>query len=116
MEMETEIQMGRNGVSRDVVTKVKDELSSFLHFQFVILEEKSKHKWIMEGDRNSAFFHASIKARRIHNSMKLLLEDGSYTEEAKIIGNKAVTYFQNLFGDFSSNAEDIIEHKPLITT
>ncbi|CAM9000114.1 unnamed protein product [Rhodiola kirilowii] len=45
MEMETEIQMGPNGVSRDVVTK----------------------------------------ARRIHNSMKLLLEDGSYTEEAKII-------------------------------
>ncbi|KAL9688438.1 hypothetical protein QQ045_032859 [Rhodiola kirilowii] len=118
VEMENDIQLGRNGASRDAVTKVKEELSCFLRYQFAILEEKSKHKWIMEGGRNSAFFHASIKARRICNNMKLLMEDGTYSEDAKTIGTHAVTYFQRLFGGFSSNADEMVEDliQPLIST
>ncbi|KAL9680839.1 hypothetical protein QQ045_012619 [Rhodiola kirilowii] len=107
VEMENDIQLGRNDTSRDAVSKVKEELFCFLRYQSAILEAKSKHKWIMEGDRNSAFFHASIKARRIRNNMKLLMEDDSYSEDAKTIGAHAVNYFQRLFGGFSSNVAEM---------
>ncbi|KAL9681132.1 hypothetical protein QQ045_012913 [Rhodiola kirilowii] len=71
----------------------------------------------MEGDRNSAFFHASIKARRIRNNMKLLMEDDSYSEDAKTIGAHAVNYFQRLFGGFSSNVAEMVEDliQPIIS-
>ncbi|KAL9669524.1 hypothetical protein QQ045_007071 [Rhodiola kirilowii] len=91
LEMEDARQQGINNTTKDAVTKIKEELSLFLRYQYAILEEKSKHKWIMEGDRNSAFFHASIKARRVNNNMKLRMDDGTFSEDAKTIGNHAVT-------------------------
>ncbi|KAL9662278.1 hypothetical protein QQ045_027111 [Rhodiola kirilowii] len=107
MELDVQSEIGR--VSRTDLIAVKDELANFLRYQHAMLEEKSKMKWLTEGDRNLSFFHASIKARRMHNKMKLELEDGSHTEEADIIGNKAVTYFQDLFGSFPANSDPEVE-------
>ncbi|KAL9685919.1 hypothetical protein QQ045_023373 [Rhodiola kirilowii] len=104
-KMDLEIQSGIGRVSRSDLNASKDELANFLRYQHAMLEEKSKMKWLNEGDRNSSFFHASIKARRMHNKMKLELEDGSHTEDAAIIGNKAVTYFQELFGSFPMSSD-----------
>ncbi|KAL9659072.1 hypothetical protein QQ045_015588 [Rhodiola kirilowii] len=61
--------------------------------------------WLMEGDRNSSFFHASIKTRRTNNKMKLDLADGSSTDDPGVIGNKAVDYFRDLFGAFPPKHE-----------
>ncbi|XP_074288179.1 uncharacterized protein LOC141613345 [Silene latifolia] len=36
------------------------------------LQQKSKEKWMDEGDSNSAFFHASIKHRRMKNRVYLI--------------------------------------------
>ncbi|KAL9683096.1 hypothetical protein QQ045_014911 [Rhodiola kirilowii] len=92
-------------VPKAVLTQTKDEVSHLLRYQYAMLEEKSKINWITEGDRNSSFFHASIKARRAHNKMKLEMTDGSFSEEPDLIGNKAVDYFRDLFGTFPTNHE-----------
>ncbi|KAL9680391.1 hypothetical protein QQ045_018270 [Rhodiola kirilowii] len=100
--MEAEIQARVGSVTRTEINTCKAELSRFLRYQYSILEEKSKHKWMAEGDMNTSFFHGSIKARRVHNRMKLQMAHGTLTEEASVIGAKAVTYFKNLFGSFPS--------------
>ncbi|KAL9687628.1 hypothetical protein QQ045_032033 [Rhodiola kirilowii] len=56
--------------------------------------------WLREGNRNSKIFHAAIKARRIHNSVRLKLKDGSHTDDRDVIGNKAEQYFKALFSSF----------------
>ncbi|KAL9691065.1 hypothetical protein QQ045_011482 [Rhodiola kirilowii] len=85
----------------DLMEKIKVDLEDFLRFQFSILEEKTKYRWLEEGDRNTNFFHASLKARRLQNRFNLKLEDDTETEDAEIIGNKAAEYFKTLSGSFS---------------
>ncbi|KAL9659108.1 hypothetical protein QQ045_021151 [Rhodiola kirilowii] len=89
------------------VRKAKDDLSIFLRFQQLMLEEKSKAKWLVKGERNRKLFHASIKARRIQNRIRLLMADGTQTEDAESIGNEAVAYFQKLFYDFPNNTGNL---------
>ncbi|KAL9661853.1 hypothetical protein QQ045_026681 [Rhodiola kirilowii] len=107
-ELEIQIQNGRS-VSRVIVAEAKEELSNDLRYQYAMLEEKSKNKGIFEGDQNSTFFHASIKARRIQNRICLQLDDGMYTEDGDAIGNKFVSYFQNLFGSFPNTDDTRVE-------
>ncbi|KAL9660055.1 hypothetical protein QQ045_024865 [Rhodiola kirilowii] len=107
-QMEMNAQMRSEPVSRDEIHKVKSDLSYFLCYQYAILEEKSKHKGLLEGDQNLTVFHASIEAKRIQNRLRLHQEDGSYTKDADIIGNDSVRYFQNLFGDFPNTDTDMV--------
>ncbi|KAL9672810.1 hypothetical protein QQ045_029062 [Rhodiola kirilowii] len=65
-----------------------------------MLEEKAKITWLKEGDRNTQFFHASIRARRSQNAIKLELEDGSFTDYGDYVGQQAANYFNKLFGEF----------------
>ncbi|KAL9661984.1 hypothetical protein QQ045_026812 [Rhodiola kirilowii] len=104
-QMEKDMQTGNGEVPKGKLTEIKDELASFLRYQYAILEDKAKINWLVEGDRNSNLFHASIKARCTHNKLKLEMDDGSFSEEPDIIGNNAVNYFKDLFGTFPSNYE-----------
>ncbi|KAL9681329.1 hypothetical protein QQ045_013112 [Rhodiola kirilowii] len=79
-----------------------------------MLEEKAKISCLREGDRNSSFFHASIKARRAYNAISLKLDDGTCTNDGDIIAQQSAEYFKKLFGNFSHTEtlfrEDIIQH------
>jgi hypothetical protein len=46
-----------------------------LHYKESLLKQKSRMKWIKEGDSNSRFFHESIKSRRRRNQL-VALKDG----------------------------------------
>ncbi|CAM8936846.1 unnamed protein product [Rhodiola kirilowii] len=87
------------------ITEARQTLNNLLRFQLGMLEEKAKVSWYSDGDRNSSFFHASIKARRAQNTIKLKLEDGSITEDGDVIGLRAAHYFKDLFGDFSASGD-----------
>ncbi|KAG2290703.1 hypothetical protein Bca52824_050307 [Brassica carinata] len=60
--------------------------------------QKSKDKWLNGGDKNSRFFHNSVKASRQTNSIdKLLNSEGVevFSEAAK--GEVAIEFYSNLF-------------------
>ncbi|KAL9682734.1 hypothetical protein QQ045_014541 [Rhodiola kirilowii] len=76
----------QNGWSEEVNSNIKEvrlKLNDLLRFEFGMLEEKAKVSWLKEGDINSSFFHASIKARRAQNIIRLVMEDDS---EAIVMG------------------------------
>ncbi|KAL9675508.1 hypothetical protein QQ045_003710 [Rhodiola kirilowii] len=104
--LEGSLQQNWNQTSNSDLKEMRQHLTELLRIQNEMLEEKAKVKWLHEGDRNTGLFHASIKDRRAQNNIKLTLEDGSITEDAGIIGNKASSYFKDLFGMFP-DSEDI---------
>lgn len=46
-----------------------------------MLQQKARVKWVMEGDKNSSFFHSSVKQKRGRNCIKGLTVDGVWREE-----------------------------------
>lgn len=60
--------------------------------------QKSKDKWLVVGDNNTSFFHASVKASRQRNQLtKFIDENGSETSEIPQMGKIATDYFESLF-------------------
>lgn len=60
--------------------------------------QKSRDKWLTRGDKNSNFFHNSVKAARVKKSVdKLKNSEGVevFSEAAK--GDVAITFFTDLF-------------------
>ena len=54
--------------------------------------------WLKEGDKDSQFFHASVKCRRKRNRMlNIQREDGTWTSSEKEVGEEMACYYQQLF-------------------
>jgi hypothetical protein len=44
------------------------------------LKQKSRKKWVQEGDSNSKYFHESIKSRRRRNQLVALKDDEHWVQ------------------------------------
>ncbi|KAK1268119.1 hypothetical protein QJS04_geneDACA008275 [Acorus gramineus] len=75
----------------------KEEYLSMLRREESFFHQNSRQTWLMEGDRNSKFFYASIKARIAKNTLrKVQLDDGSISEDPSTIKSHAINYYRNL--------------------
>lgn len=54
---------------------IKKELAIAFREEEVYWRQKSREKWLSEGDQNTKFFHASVKNNRVKNSLHTLLDD-----------------------------------------
>jgi len=64
----------------------------------IFWKQKSRIYWLQEGDRNTTFFHNSVKARRLGNTLSsLVLADGTQISSCEGISRAAVNYFSDLF-------------------
>lgn len=59
-------------------------------------------KWLKDGDRNTTLFHTAAKVRRSLNNFRVTLKEGLVTNDREVMGNMAVSYFEDLLGQFSS--------------
>lgn len=64
-----------------------------------MLRQKSRQKWLSEGDANISFFHACIKARRARNQIVALLVDDSWVEEVAGVKCEIQNYFSKQFDE-----------------
>lgn len=62
-----------------------------------ILYQKSRDKWIREGDSNTKYFHNSINWRRRINSLRGLLDDGVWVEDPRLVKAKVKEFFEKKF-------------------
>ena len=62
-----------------------------------LLRQKSRAKWIKEGDSNSAYFHKVINFRRSSNAVHGILIDGAWVQQPNLVKNEAVNFFLERF-------------------
>ncbi|KAL4295562.1 hypothetical protein GQ457_12G025900 [Hibiscus cannabinus] len=87
--------------------KLRLELEEVMHQEESFWRQKACAKWIVEGDRNTSFFHASTMARRRSNFISGLKVDGNdWCDSQDVLRLAAVDFYQNLFqssGDSDNN-------------
>ncbi|XP_019447347.1 PREDICTED: uncharacterized protein LOC109350578 [Lupinus angustifolius] len=67
----------------------------FLKMKNSLLFQKSKSRWLKQGDANTKFFHASIRSRRSRNQIHDLSFDGHWCEDVHVITDRVMGYFIN---------------------
>ncbi|GKV26308.1 hypothetical protein SLEP1_g35639 [Rubroshorea leprosula] len=80
-----------------------DEMWDVLRKRELILKQKSRSKWVREGDANSRFFHRVANGRKAQNSIAGLMCDGGWIEDPDTVKNEAVKYFRSCFQGDSWN-------------
>ncbi|XP_057443779.1 uncharacterized protein LOC130735927 [Lotus japonicus] len=63
-----------------------------------LLCQKSRSKWVKEGDQNSKFFHSTINWRRKTNSVVGLLIDGHWEEDPDVVKSEVKRFFETYNG------------------
>lgn len=80
------------------IDKIKKELMLAYREEEMYWRQKSREKWLRLGDRNSKFFHFSVKAARVRNYLRKLkdhLGRDQWSDGAK--AEVAIQYFSELF-------------------
>jgi len=76
---------------------VKD-LEEWEHREEIFWKQKARVYWIQERDRNTSFFHKSVKAQRQGNFISSLRSpEGSIISSSSRISSEAVHFFSALF-------------------
>ena len=85
----------------------KEKIKLFLDASRIeedIARQKSRIQWLDGGDKNSKYFHNSIKQRRnMKRIISLIRPDGSITTDEVDAKNEAIRFYQGLLGTAASN-------------
>ncbi|CAA7023627.1 unnamed protein product [Microthlaspi erraticum] len=103
-----------DSMTNEEVFKLKWDVCSAFREEELYWKQKSRVTWLKEGDRNTKFFHTTIKLRKARNRItKLKRGDGSWAETEEDIERVATDYLQNLFT--SSHPTDFDEALRYVT-
>ncbi|XP_026399125.1 uncharacterized protein LOC113294975 [Papaver somniferum] len=77
--------------------------------QAILLKQKARNKWLMEGASNNSFFHTNIHTRRSSNMISELVDDnGNVLTDCDQIKDFAVSFFEaNILADDSQRMDAI---------
>jgi hypothetical protein len=105
-----------NGASGDLLNQEKlaqINLENVLHMEELFWSEKSKVKWHLEGDRNTAYFHRIAKIKNTTNHISSLMNGDVALNSSNEVSAHVVDHFSSLFtqaGSFVDNGlvEEVI--------
>jgi hypothetical protein len=75
------------------------DLEASLLQEEISWRQKSRVRWLKEGDKCTKFFHQVASANRRNNSIESLMVNGSPTSDPTSIGNHVVNYYKSLFSE-----------------
>ncbi|XP_071902886.1 uncharacterized protein [Coffea arabica] len=79
-------------------TELKHQLKEAYQEEEKFWSQKARLDWLREGDKNTKYFHALVKGRRIKNRIrKLQRENGSWAESEEKIVSEISGFFRELF-------------------
>jgi len=90
----------RWGISQDAVNREHllrfklERLEDQLH---IFWEQRAHNSWLLNGDRNTKFFHAFALERRRKNGIKSLVDDGGRVVEGDRLKTYIAVQYQELF-------------------
>nr|XP_027081023.1 uncharacterized protein LOC113703745 [Coffea arabica] len=88
---------------------LKRQLKEAYEEEEMFWSQKSRVQWLKEGDRNTHFFHSSVKGRRQRNKLhRLLRENGDWTNSEEEIGEEVVSHYKDLFCSKGTEQVDMV--------
>lgn len=103
-----EREQSRDFPSTRKMIDLKRNLCQSYREEEVFWNQKSQQKWLKVGDKNTKFFHASVKANRGKKRVVNLIDvNGNLQRSEASKGAVAVAYFQDIFT--SSNPDSFEE-------
>ncbi|EOY02236.1 Uncharacterized protein TCM_011923 [Theobroma cacao] len=94
---EKEFQQDPSSINRNLMNKAYAKLNRQLSIEELFWQQKSGVKWLVEGERNTKFFHLRMRKKRVRNNIfRIQDSEGNIYEDPQYIQNSAVQYFQNL--------------------
>lgn len=102
---------------REDVFSAKVELHEALKAQEIHWKQRSRVKWLNEGDQNTKFLNQKGKARGSINKINHISINGSRTEDPTLIQAQAVNYFSNLFNPHQGQLNTLLFQidSPMVT-
>ncbi|XP_013690321.2 uncharacterized protein LOC106394286 [Brassica napus] len=101
---ELELESSSTSPCWERVNELKTEIGKAFKQEEDFWTQKSKDNWLVVGDNNTSFFHASVKARRQNNQLsKLVYDEGRENFSIPQMGKTATDYFDKLFTSHASN-------------
>ncbi|XP_058071211.1 uncharacterized protein LOC131220277 [Magnolia sinica] len=103
--------------SEDLINQsleIKQKLERLQLMEEIFWKQKARNSWLEEGDKNTAFFHASAteKIRRLA-IQSITLEDGTSISNLDDIKSTTVDFFEGLFqGEEVSLLADFVHNLP----
>lgn len=96
-EIECAKQSPNGSRGQDIAIKLK-KLEAIYKKEEIFWAQKARNKWLREGDRNTAYFHAVVANRRGRNRItKIEKMTGSWCNTEQEMGEEIAKYFQHLF-------------------
>lgn len=80
-----------------------------------MIKQKARLRWKVEGDRNTSYFHAALKAKQTHeNICSISDENGKLHQDTKNIATTFINYYSNLFGNAENTFPDTDAVNPML--
>lgn len=101
-----------------LIRKDSDELNAAYLAEESFCKQRSKLLWLILGDRNTGYFHATAKNRKMVNSFSVIEDtDGTIVFEEDKILKVIVKYFQHIFSSVSENSKETVNYalSPMVT-
>ena len=86
---------------------IQAELWEKAKLQESFVRQKSRCKWIKEGDSNSSYFHKIINFSRRRNTLRGLMMDGTWVKNPDLIKDEVLQHFQNRFHEPHSSRPNL---------
>jgi hypothetical protein len=77
--------------------QISRELEASLLQEEISWRQKSRIRWLKEGDKCTKFFHQVANANRRNNSIESLVVNGTETSDPAIISDHIVNFYDSLF-------------------
>ena len=97
--------------NREALHESQAHLFHHLACEEIFWRQKSRVKWLQEGDKNTSFFHQSVMANRAKLHIHKLQDDeGNWITDPTAMGNLAVDFYKKLF---SADSDHCAADSPL---
>ncbi|XP_057808675.1 uncharacterized protein LOC131023144 [Salvia miltiorrhiza] len=115
--LEVQTLISENGYSDELFNKeiqTQARINVTLTKKACFLQQKSRVKWLQDGDRNTSFFHNMLRYKRLHRNIESLEIDGNIVHDEEAIARHVTQFFSNLFQDPGSIDRNIVHIEAIL--
>lgn len=96
-KLEHQLQLCDQGKAPDGRSGIEKQLKKEYQARESILKQKSREKWIAEGDMNTKFFHAQVRRKTYKNKITGTWNNGEWVTEPLLVKELFAAHFEKRF-------------------